>query len=157
MADIQRGKVIQLLAETAQIQGARDEIPKALEPKVRASIDLNPKYTDFADMNSQTTSGTQTLQTIGANQAFFLTYVNINVTKDATSDLTTSSFQITQNGVKKTIVGLRMQTTTAGSFVWGQSFPHPIRCDPNSTIVMTGTFTVGTCTKAAQWGGFFLE
>lgn len=102
---------------------------------------------DYVRNNSSTSSATTTLTTTPTGVDTYLTSVLLVATADATSDCTLYVMNATINGSSRRIAEIRKQTTTAESSRLVVNFPGKgLRVDPNTTITIVQTFTVGNST-----------
>lgn len=105
---------------------------------------------------NRSSTGTTTLYTTPADKDFYLTSVFLNVTKDATCDVSNTDGPIIRaviDGVTTTIIQVSVLTLTAQNYGQVISLPHPIKLDRNSAVTLAGaTFSAGALSKA---GGIF--
>jgi hypothetical protein len=155
MVQINRSSVMQQARDILDIPASISNI-KDTHTTIQPVVEIGPKFTTIARHVSSTTTGSSTIYTTPTDKDFYLTYAQLNITKDATSDNVNCNLLATLNAVRR-ILSINTQTTTAGSFNAANSFPYPIKIDRGTNITVNGTFTVGATTKEACIGGFILE
>jgi len=156
MAKINRISVLKQLSNTADLQVSQG-IPTELGNTVIPTLDINPNITNLCRNGSQALTATAAIYTAPTDCDFYLDYVVLGMTKDATSDLVVAACQIVQDGRTVRVAILPLQTTTAGSWSQVVSFPKPVKVDRGSAVSVSGAFTVGTCDKHLALGGHLLE
>jgi len=157
MARVNRALILQNAQDLLLLQSGIDKLPIISKDDIQPVLEVFPKYSNIIKDSTNATSGNQTVYTTPAKGDFYLVAINLEVTKDVTSDLTTVSVTVPLYGTGSTVASLVMQTTTAETHILTQNFPYPIKVDKNSNIVQTGTFTAGTATKRTQIIGLLIE
>lgn len=109
--------------------------------------------------STQTASGAATVFTTPTDRDFFLTYLNIGMTKDVTCDIASGAISAsgTTDGVSRVILGLPVLTLTAERAQGTINFNPAIKIDRNTGLTLGGTFTAGSCVRTITIGGFIVE
>jgi len=155
MAEIQR---------TSILNDANDELNTNLQDQLPKNVTgcavvypINHKYSTLSRYNATTLTGSTTLYTTPANKDFYITSACLAYHKDAACDSSIIHLTYIQDGAT---IRLLMLPQVTGEILQGQianSYPFPIKCDRNTVIQYTGSFTAGTIFRAASITGFILE
>lgn len=158
MAQLRRSSVFQWLVDLLGAQNAGDGPPSAqIVPSVQPTLEIGPRRTLISRHQTNSATGTTTILTVPSDKDFYLTYVTLTITQDATCDGVVGILSITQDGVSRRIVSLPHQPLTAGTYIATLTLSHPIKVDRGTAISCNSVFTAGTCTKDATIGGYVLE
>lgn len=157
MAQIIRSSIIQWMIDLLGLQPSSQTVPLALNGTVQPVVEIGPRHTRISRFNFSSTTGTGTLYTTPTDKDFYITYVSLTVTQDATCDGVVGTVQLVQDGVTRGLIAIPHQALTAGTYTLSLSFPYPIKVDRNTAITAVTTFTAGTCSRYATLGGFVLE
>jgi hypothetical protein len=152
---ITRSSVIRKAVDELQVMPMPS--PEAMDKAIALVYPVNAKYTDVVKRTSTTLTANITVYTTPSDKDFYLTFLQLAITKDVVSDLISCFMQTTILGSATTIGQISLQTLTATSDTLVMTFPHPIKIDRNAAIILAGTFAAGTCTKFISIGGFILE
>ena len=137
--------------------------PTKINDSVQPVININPKdYRRCNIVRGQTlgTSGTTTaIYTTPSDKDFYLCNYSLSIIKDATCDIASGAItaSITVDGASRIIAGIAVLTTTAQNSVITVSFNSPIRLDRNTSVSLTGTFTVGSLQRTHSIVGYTVE
>lgn len=148
-------RAIRVQAKIPNVEPAPNELGRTCVPV----MDMTPRFhrTGLSFVTSQTTTGTFTLHTASTTRETSLTSLQFGIAKDATCDIATGNvaFNAVINGVTTSIMRLAVLTLTAADAFNTLTFPDPILIDKGSIVTMTGTFTVGLCSRTG--GATYIE
>lgn len=138
------------------LQTTQIEIPDKLNSSVQPTFDLRERFTKSIFTATSTTTGTSTIVVANTQLDFYLTFIHLNYTKDAACDNTSVILKVYINGNNINFITIRTTTLTAENGIINIPLPYPIKIDRNTNITLSNSFTVGTMTKAATIGGFYI-
>lgn len=155
MVDIQSKEVIDKISDELKVQPAL-EIPRTLAKDIQLTYDVNPPRNVKAFVSGAiVTSGSGTITTSHATKRTFLQSCYLKYQADATADSTTYLLTFTPKGFATTeFIKLTKLSLTATIDGLSIVFPKAIELEPNTTIIVTQTFTVGASTMtggATTW------
>jgi len=158
MATITRSSVLLNEADYLGINNAVGAVASEMNDKVAPVFDIGHRHTVIvkAATSAISASGTS-IYVLPSNKDFYLTFIDLSVTKDAACDGVVVSVDGTILNLRTKIVTLCYQATTAGDYQKVIAFPHPIKLDRGSSLLLLGTFTAGNCSKYVTIGGFIVE
>jgi len=127
--------------------------------KIMLVAETNPKLTKYANVTSRassTATGNTTLYTTPTDRDFYLTDINISISKNVTNDITACYVNVTpQEYPALRIIDLALQPLTATDSINIQkSLTFPIKLQRGTTIVLVKTFTAGAGTFTGIVCGF---
>jgi len=162
MAQINNKEVMQKLAETANIQIAKEAIPNQLSEKIVASFETNPKLVylnQILGSGSSIVTGTLTVLTANVNSAdkkTFVTGIDMGYIKDAACDVATGVISLSMTPFNQPIkyIYFPVLTLTAQNENKFLLFDHPIRLHPGTGISFAVTFAAGNLSRNATVFGY---
>jgi len=99
---------------------------------------------------ARATTGTTTIFTTDERRRTFLTGITLMNQSDVTADNTAIAVQATEKGKTQiNFLNLRKITLTAFNGITNLILDPPVELEPNTTIAISSTFTVGASTSAA--------
>jgi hypothetical protein len=104
---------------------------------------------------NKTTTGNSTILT--PDRDFYLTGIQLNVSKDAASDSTSVAISGTIDGASRDLCRIPMQTLSVYTTQYSRDFSIPIKIDTNTAISVSCSFTVGTQTAVGIIYGYYEE
>lgn len=162
--EIKKQDIIKEIVEITGAQSTTDVIPNLVSGMIMPVIDVNPKKyrkINLVKAASSLTTGTATLYTTPNtnNQDFYLTGVQLYVQKDATCDSSSVILAVTpaETGLATSIITLPMITLTANNISVTREFTYPIKIAKNSSITLTGTFSVGVLYRGSSLMGYIVD
>ncbi len=135
---------------------AGDQFSDEVSPNVVAVVPVTPVVNIVARGTSTATAAANPYQT-PADKDFYLTGLQLVVTKDALCDNTQTQIAATINGVQIVIAEIVSQTTTAYSGQLPLVFNPPLKLDRGQNIQLFGTFAAGTMRKSVVLYGYTEE
>jgi len=159
MARVNRTNVIQKAVNDLAISLSSEKvIPNETLDKIQLVYSLNSQFSNIVRSVNKTTTGTSTVYTLGSQEDFYLTSIQLSATQDATCDGVLYQVTGTVDGVSRALCSLRVPPLTAqGNLVSNINFSHPIKIDPNTTISIVESFSVGTSASTTTITGFKLS
>lgn len=154
-AKIEKREVIQKLIDGLRLDVGLERIPMVVMDRVVPTFDIGEdKDINIVSSGSSASTGTVTVFTTPTDQDFYLFGASLSYDKDATADNTIIQMIATPRGkAAANIMNVLNITTTARQDSLVVAFERGILLDRNSTITLTGAFTVGALTRAANiWG-----
>lgn len=152
------------IIDVGKIQSSTDFTPSEFAEKILYVCDVNPKHsriTNIVRNSAPATSGTVTVYTTpsGAGQEFYLTSIQLGMTKDATCDAAIGSVQVTATigGISRGLIGIPILTTTAQSHVISITYKDPIKIDSNVAIAVSGSYSLGLMARYVTLHGFQVD
>ena len=132
-----------------------------IKNSIQPTLETNPfmsKYCDVAKFLEATTTANATIYTTPTDKDFYLCSAFLSFEKDVTADNGYVSISCTaKDGTVFTALELINITLTAAAKQLSISFPYPILLKKGSTLILSGTFTVGVCRKVAGITGFTFD
>jgi hypothetical protein len=160
MAVVQSSDMIKELSLAAGLQNSQG-IPTKLADTIVPVCEVNPKLTRAVNIvrfkNSSSTSTGETIYAVPRDSDFYLTSIQLSMSKDATCDGTVCTLNGTVQGVSSYLLSIGHQTLTVFSGSETQAYSPPIKIDRNTNIYMTGTFSLGTMNKRCTITGFTID
>ena len=160
MARINRSDVIQKAVNDLALSTSNDFIPSDTLDKVQLTYDLKNNFSNFVLNSGLGTTGSITLPTptIADRQDIYLTSISLSYIKDATCDLATGNIQVSvvpyDSNVATPIIRTAVISLTAQNGNVVLPLAYPLKLRPNSTILVTGNFTVGVMRREITVTGF---
>jgi hypothetical protein len=161
MARINRSDVIQKAVNDLAISTSLDKIPNETLDKVQLTYDLNRKFSNFLVSGASVTTGSITITPPiidAAKQEIYITGIDIGYVKDATNDIANGQITLTatlfESGISKNLILLPVITLTAQTDHVNCQFTYPIKLKPNSTMVMTSSYSLGLMSRSISVTGF---
>jgi hypothetical protein len=120
------------------------------------TLEVNPQIVKNALISSAgaVASGGTTIFTAPTNADAYVTSVSISIIKDVTCDMATGKFilsaSLADTGASRDILAIAIISLTAQQQTASCSFPHPIKLLRGSTMVMSGTYAAGVCSRAGS-------
>lgn len=125
---------------------------------IQPSVEVGPRNSIIAKTSTTTSTGASTtLYTTLSDKKFYITYLMLAFTKDASCDNTSVSITATIAGASVVLAEMKSQTLTADSRSLVVQLPYPLAIDIGSTITYGATFTVGALSRRATVFGYYLE
>jgi len=155
MAKIERREAIQKLIDGLRLDVGREVVPTELAQQIVATFDIGEdKDINIVSSGSASATGTITVFTTPTDQDFYLFGASVSYDKDATADNTSIRMIVTPRGkATSDIINILNITLTARQDNLVVEFEKGILLDRSSTITLTGDFTVGALSRAANiWG-----
>lgn len=135
MVDIQSKEVIDKISDELKVQPALS-IPRNISKDIQLSYNVNPTYINKTAAVNLSDSASATIRTTDSEKDTFLTSVYLTVTKDAISDSLFSQITaVLETGETSTILLIRYEPTTTGSFHQQLVLTRPIKLKKNSQIL----------------------
>jgi hypothetical protein len=136
------------------------DIPIKLAQSIVPIIDITPvahRVVNIGRSTATTSPSNSTIYTTPTDRDFYLTGAILTASYDATADNTFTHLQTYVNGYLFSILEFRKISLTAFSDNTTISFPTPIKLDRGATIVLSGSFNVGSGTKGAAIFGYVVD
>lgn len=153
-------EVMQELREAAKIQpGTKESFPTELSRVIIPTLEVNPRLTKTAIAKFAAAAGStsSTLYTTPTNQDFYLCTAQLSLIKDVTATSNQSKIVIVQNGLSVTVCAISSITLTAQADSISVTFPHPLKCDRNTTITVQNSAATATIRADGQITGYLDE
>lgn len=134
-----------------------DALPSTLSPgPIIPTFDIGPQTATIVRSGSATTTGSITVFTTPTDRDFFLTNASLSYSKDVTCDVATGAINLsaTIDGVSRNILSLANLTTLGQTQAGSISLNYPVKIDRNTSITVSGSFTLGSMSRTAQIQGF---
>lgn len=157
MARVNRSSVLLWIQETLGIQSGVNSIPVELANNIQPIFDIQPKVSTVLKSGARSSTGSSTIYTTPADKDFFLTFVTLTLTKDATCDNTLTSVSVVNGGATTNLAIITSQTLTAYTNQIVVNLSYPLKVDRNTAIQLSATFTAGTLSTRTTLGGFIVE
>ena len=160
MTQVHNSEVILELRNAAKLQPGRDNIPNFLSSGIMPTIELNPKLVKNAFFKSNVSAnlnGNATIYSVPANQDFYLCSANLTMIKDVTADTVDAILNGTVGGAASSILVVPGITLTAQQQSVNITFPHPLKIDKGTNIIINASRSVGANRIAASISGFLDE
>lgn len=152
--------VLSRIVKELGIQTAVEKLPLDVKGDIQPVLIANPlRIIDTIRKGGASTTGSTTIFTTPATKTeFYLTWAQLRLTSDGTANNTLAVMTITpKGGAAVNILEILKQGTTAGSREATGNFNPPILLEPNTNIVVTDTFTVGTSTRSGTILGYTVD
>lgn len=157
---IQNEEATRIIRDGAKLT-LSEGFPQVLLPNVVPVMDMTPNFHRIANIvksNFSASTGAITIYTTQNEKEkdFYLTHVNINLTKDVTCDAASGriALSVTIGGLAADLCSFSILTLTAQDKSTSIAFQKPIKIDKNTAITFAGTFTAGAMVRSASIGGF---
>jgi len=157
MARITRSRVLIWMQNVLGLQSGSDKIPQYIQDNVQPVVEITPKITDVVVAGSANVTTSTVIYSTPSDKDFYLTFLEISVTKDAVNDNLWTYAGVKLGGLERAFCSLQFQTTTAGSAALIHDFGHPVKVDRGTDIRVIGSFAAGNMVKRLTVGGFILE
>jgi hypothetical protein len=161
MAQINNKEVMLKLAETANIQIAKESIPNQLAEKIVPTFECNPHLLKTANIVREipiiSPAVSATIYTTPLDKDFYLTSATLSLIKDVNATSISTEVRVTIEGQSRkilTIAGLSLTPQTAEKEI---SFSKPIKIDRGTNIYVTHSTNVATASASACITGFTME
>lgn len=146
MVDIQSKEIIDKMSEDLKIQPAM-QLPRELGKQILPVYVVNPNFFNAsrAASTNRVITGSATIFTTNADKRTFLTGIWLHYQHNVVADSTTFTMTATPilRNVATNIIVLSKITLTATQDRIFVPFSIPMELGPDTTIIMTQTFTVG--------------
>lgn len=152
--DIGRGELIDNLVQDLRLQnkqGAFNKVSAILVPTY--PVNFRPIVRSVSVTN---TNSALAIYTGTPTEDFYLQSVQLSIQSDVTADDTSAVINITQDGATLPVAVIAKLATSAQTREIAVSFPTPIKCDRNTNVRLTHTFTVGASATRAVVVGYVL-
>ena len=128
-------KVASNLSEAGKLQQS-EGVPSQISDQYVPTLDVNPvptKVVDVVKVNSTTGTST-TIYTTPTDEDFYLTGLELSISKLATNTATNSYIQIEVNGLVTKLCWIAQTASTARDAEVQRDFTYPIKVDRGSAI-----------------------
>jgi hypothetical protein len=164
MVTINNSELTREIIDVTKLQAGREFTPNTCSNQIVPVIDVNPKHSriiNYYRTISATASGTQSV-TLPADKDFYLTNVNLSISKNATCDIATGKVVIIgvldgDVSTGRDLLSIGVLTLTAESSNAQLSFPIPVKLSRGSNIQLTGTYAAGAMSRASSFCGFLID
>ena len=159
MAIVHNSEVIQEIRNATKIQGGADSVPRVLANQIIPVIEVGSKIVKNARAESTQQSnlnGNSTIFTTPTDQDCYITAASLSMAKDVTADTVDCALRCSINGTFRTLLCLAGLTLTAMQDTTSISYPHPIKVDRGTNILINSSRTAGA-TRISGAVSFFLD
>lgn len=159
MAQVVNSETVKEIIKAGGLQ-TNQGIPTVLSNVIMPTIEANPRllrHTNVRYYNTCINGTSTTILTTPTDKDFFVTYVWLAMSRDASATSTSSTVTATINGTSDPIAVIATVTLTAGIQVTSQAFPQPIKIDRGTTITVTNQSGTAAITSRAIVAGYYEE
>jgi len=163
MAQINNKEVMQKLAETANIQIAKESIPNQLAEKIVPTFECNPnllRKNIVLGAASSAATGSITALTTEPTKKTFLTGIHFSFIKDATCDIATGAINILfwpKGKAAVNAIGLAVISLTAQNQEFDFSFKDPIELEAGKQVSCAVSYAAGVMSRCLTAIGYVEE
>jgi len=156
MAKIERQQAIKRIIDGLRLDTGREVVPNQVHPVMVGTFEVgNPLHTNTVRSGNSAATGTITIFTSSSIKKFYLQGFVISYEKNAACDNTSIELVCTPLGDSaRTIADIRTITLTASREFIQVDLSTPLLLQPNTTITLTGAFTVGALTRGVTIRGY---
>ena len=161
MPTINNSKLIKNIIDTAKLNISRDQVPTELASKIVPVLEVSPgKIINLFETKSQTITGNIYPYTTPNDKTFYLSQISLSMIKDAACDIASGNIIVYVTLIKGNVqqaISIPVLTLTAQSEEQKIKFNPPIQLMKNSSIFVTGTFTLGNLIRSVKVLGHIEE